>query len=275
MDEMKLRGYVTPEEFEGTDAEKIQAAVKAAYDKDIRKVILKGEYNVDKTVYIYEQMHVIFDGAKIKATCEAPLFANYGLIGKDHSYSFQEDLFFFESKNGAVVEGDFFFYNAYRIAMERMEIKGTLKFEFCREIRLEYDRIEGKKNAIVFARGNNNLIIERIETKSSEAAIVMDAAMEIDGYTVGKEPDIHDMIIKDSKFDTPAPAIAMEANGESGIFNIVIEDNETSAEGITIGKASGNINPEKYRDITATSFKNGKEPAVILGSETFHCYLQK
>ena len=39
MIELKLRGYVTPEDFEGTDAERIQKALDCAEKEDIRKVM--------------------------------------------------------------------------------------------------------------------------------------------------------------------------------------------------------------------------------------------
>ena len=47
MREWKLRGYLTPEDFTGTDGEKLQLALNKAAELDIRKVIVTGIYHAE------------------------------------------------------------------------------------------------------------------------------------------------------------------------------------------------------------------------------------
>ena len=50
--ELKLRGYVTPEDFEGSDGERIQKALDTAKSEDIAKVVLMGSYKSDIPITI-------------------------------------------------------------------------------------------------------------------------------------------------------------------------------------------------------------------------------
>lgn len=268
MDEMKLRGYVTPEEFEGTDAEKIQAAIKTAFEKDIRKVILKGEYKVDKTVYIYEQMHLVFDGATLTATGDFPLFANYAVSGeKQLSYSFQEDMFFLEGKNDAVLNGSLLFDNGYRIVIENLEINGDASFEFSKEIRFEHNKLNG---IFYILRGSNSFIVQYNDVK----AFVIDSADTAREYCIGKEPFIRELIIKENNVSAPV-AFKIDATEEARVLNVVIEDNKVADIGLLLGEKSGELNPYQYSDITAVGFNCSADKAVILKSETRHCLFGK
>ena len=64
MDNLLLRGYVTPEDFGGD----LQAALNKAEELDIRKVVLRGNYSCG-TVVIPAFTHLVVDGTlKIKLT---------------------------------------------------------------------------------------------------------------------------------------------------------------------------------------------------------------
>ena len=77
MEELKLRGYVCPEDFEGSDAERIQKAIDTAEAEDIRKVVLRGTYGVDQTLVIPDQTEIVFlADTTLAMKKEEPLFRN-------------------------------------------------------------------------------------------------------------------------------------------------------------------------------------------------------
>ena len=61
MTDMQLRGYVTPEDFTGTDAEKLQQALNYAAESDIRMVVLSGSYHADTVLTIPANMYVVLE----------------------------------------------------------------------------------------------------------------------------------------------------------------------------------------------------------------------
>ena len=64
MDKLLLRGYVTPEDFSGSDTEKLQAALDYAAKADIRKVVICGDYTADKVLTIPAQTHLVLESAE-------------------------------------------------------------------------------------------------------------------------------------------------------------------------------------------------------------------
>lgn len=272
MDEMKLRGYVLPEDFTGSDSEKLQQAVDTAIAKDIRKVILKGEYTLEKTVFLGEQIHILFEGAKLTAAGDFPVFVNSNLCADEfyHSYSFQQDMFHINGEGE--IKGDLFFYNAYRIVVDGLKIEGDLKFEFSNEIRLEHLDITGKK-AIQLLRGTNNVIAQYLKIKAADTAFLFDTAKTESDYVIGKDAEVHENIIKDCEIDAPV-AFAMEATENDRIFNTVIEDHKVTGKGLVISAKRGELAGEQYRDITAQGI-TGAAAAIELHSPVKHCYLQK
>ncbi len=260
MDEMKLRGYVSPEDFSGSDTEKIQQAISVAHEKDINKVIISGNYTVDKTVFIFPLMHILLDSATVKCSGDFPLFCNYGKMAYENAYSFEEDLFCINGEG--TLEGDLQFVNAKRITIENLKIKGKLYFDFVRQSRIEYCEFEGE-NAIVLGTGCNNFIIQHIKAKTSGTAIVLDTALMECGYCIGKEPEIHDMIIRCGEFCTEAPAITLDATDEYGIFNVQTDEHKACKTGVLIGSKSGELDAQQYFNLTVYDIDTEKPYEVL------------
>lgn len=268
MDEMRLRGFVSPEDFTGSDTERVQNAVDTAVNKDIRKVILNGDYTVDKTVILPEQIHIVING-KISASGDFPLFVNANFFADDfhHSYTFQEDMFFIEGKGE--INGNIFFYNAYRVVLQNLTVNGGLSFEFSNEVRLENMKIKG--GAVNLMRGCRNFIIGYLNIEAAGHGIGLNTADTGNAYVVGKDVSIDEIIIKNCDIKAPV-GISLEADEKGRIFNTVIEDNTVSGTGLTVSKKSGKLDPEHYRDITAVGFVSPKEKPIECFSETKHCY---
>ena len=66
--EMRLRGYVAPEDFEGTDTERIQKALDMSKELDIGRVVLKGSYTVSETLLIHPMTDLVLEDATLTAT---------------------------------------------------------------------------------------------------------------------------------------------------------------------------------------------------------------
>lgn len=270
MDELKLRGYVTPNDFEGSDAEKIQKALDTAKEKDICKVIIEGEYTVDKTLYIPALMHIYFKNAKVSAKGDFPLFRNTA-FNLTAGYSFEENLFCLNGEN-SVIDGETQFYNAQKIVIEDLTFLKDVTFEFTREVRIERVNLNGAKLRLL--RGNNNYIMQDLEGTNKDTCVEMTTAENMGEYVIGKDAEIHDIIFRRSKFDCEEAALTLDATETDGFFNMQIDEFKTKNAAVAISKKAGKLNEQRYFNITAIDFKSGKK-AVETYSDTKHCYLQE
>ncbi len=270
MDEMKIRGFTTPEDFSGTDSEKIQQAVNTAIEKDIRKVVISGKYTLKETVVLPPYIHLVLTGAEITSNGDFPAFMNEN-ITKDkfyHCFSFEEDMFYLE---GGKIKGDISFYNAYRVVIDNMEIEGGLDFEFSNEVRLTNLKIEGK-NGVNIKRGSNNFICDNVKITAENNGFTIDTADTKRDYVVGKSADIHDLIIKNSNIKATC-GFSLEAGEKTNLFNIVIEDNSVAGTPLELSKREGELAPSHYRDITAVGFNPSDKNGIKLFSDTKHCLI--
>ena len=290
MDEksLKIRGYVSPEDFAGTDTEKLQNALDTAHTLDINKVIVKGEFVLEDTVKIHESTEVIFDNARVSAKGEFPLFVNAGFVSKQNNIALEDDLIYIKGEN-SVLEGDIYFYNASRYVVEKLTIKGKIFAEFSRWGRIEYVDFEGE-NAIILGRGCNKTIIQYINAKTTDTAFVLDTSKSFGEYCVGKDADIHEIILRSSKTMLPRvptgyanandnkaeerpAAITLDATEENGFFNCVIDTVETNSLAVEISGKAGELDCERYRDLTVNNFSSPINPAVVAHSATKHCLM--
>ena len=94
MIELKLRGYVTPEDFSGTDAERIQKALDIAKKEDIAKVVLNGTYKADNAIIVPSGMHLVLDDSLLYADLKNEVVNNFSL---------ESDRIYVEGKNSKIV----------------------------------------------------------------------------------------------------------------------------------------------------------------------------
>ena len=100
MIELKLRGYVTPEDFGGD----VQTAIDKAEQLDIRKVVLNGDYACG-TLILPGYTHLIING-----TLKADLHSKKGCGWCD-----EQDRYFLE---GGKLDGSIYLYNTRRAVVQ-------------------------------------------------------------------------------------------------------------------------------------------------------------
>lgn len=290
MDEkaLKIRGYVSPDDFKGSDTERLQSALDTAHELDINKVIVKGDIKLSNTVLIPGSMEVIFSSASVSAEGDFPLFVNAGYKTEPKNIALEDDLIYIKGED-AVLNGDINFYNASRYVVEKIKINGKIFAEFSRWGRIEYVDFCGK-NAIVFGRGCNKTIVQYINAETTDTAVVMDTSEGFGDYCVGKDADIHEIIFRSSKIMLPKvptgydnandnkaeerpAAITLDATAENGFFNCVIDTVETNALPVEISAKAGELDCERYRDLTVNCFSSPINPSVKVHSPTKHCLM--
>jgi hypothetical protein len=273
MSDMLLRGYVTPEDFEGTDTERLQKAFDASHELDVGRVVLKGSYTVEKTILIYGMTDLVLDDAAISATGDFPVLANVNFTEEDkHSWSFQ-DRFITIRGNGSF-EGDVLIYNAFHVNIDGIKFVGALRFAFTSEVRLYNSTFVGE-SGVVLSMGNNNFIMQNLTADCKNSAIVMDATLDLYDYVIGKEPEIHEIILQDSTFNTSAPAVSLVASSDAKVYNMQIDHLASSGVTLAIGKEGECVPEDCYFNLTGEHFTSGAKDAIVINNPVKHCYFPK
>jgi len=268
--EMRLRGYVTPEDFTGTDTERIQKALDTSAEYDIGRVVLKGNYKVDTTLRIHPMTDLVMEDACVAANGDFPVLENWNLKETEkHSYSFEEK-FFTVRGNNAKLDGDVVFYNANHVNIDGLEFGGALCFSFTREVRLFNSTFTGK-NGAVLAMGANNFIMQNLIAHCADSAVVMDPTLELADYLIGKEADVHDVILQDSAFHTVASAITLRTDAECKISNIQISNIQADGTALTVGTKEIQVPENCYFNLTAEGLTAGGEK-IVVNNPVKHCY---
>lgn len=271
--QMRLRGYVAPEDFEGTDTQRIQKALDTSKELDIGRVVLTGDYTVDETLWIHPMTDLVFEGATLTASGDRILMANKNLAESDkHSYSFQ-DKYITIRGNGKIV-GDVMLYNAFHVNISGLEFAGAVRFAFTKEVRLYNSRFTGE-NGVVMSMGANNFIMQDLVAECKGTAIVMDAPLEESEYVIGQEPDIHDIILQDSVFHTASPAITMNASADAKIYNIQIDHLKSDGVTLQVGTDGSEVPADCYFNLTGEAFESGADEAIVLKNPVKHCYFPR
>ena len=146
MIELKLRGYVTPEDFGGD----VQTAIDKAEQLDIRKVVLSGDYTCG-TLILPGYTHLIING-----TLKADLHSKKGCGWCD-----EQDRYFLE---GGKLDGSIYLYNTRRAVVQNMVITGDVTYEFSRDMRMEHCTVEGE---LKIGRGCANGILQYLTVGSA------------------------------------------------------------------------------------------------------------
>ena len=271
MEDLKMRGYVSPEDFEGAPAEKIQRALNLAEQEDIRKVVIEGHYHLERTVFIPSQTEIVFrKNAVLSGDGEAPLFMNRVASeeGKT-SWSFEDERIYLKGEENAEIRGRLCFYHAKYVVLEGLKVSGGVFFEFCREVRMEHDEIQGRKEAVILSRGCNNFIMQYLKLEAEDAALLLDTRIQSFPYVIGKDEEIHEIIFRDSVLKA-GTGVKLGASEEYGLFNIQIDHHHCSGNGIMIGDGLG-LSGKRFFNITATDLE-AKGAERILQNEVRHCF---
>lgn len=273
MDEMRLRGYVSPEDFTGDDTEKIQKALDVSAEKKIGRVVLTGKHTVSKSLMVWEDTEIVLEDAELRAGGDFPLLVNRGLVEPEkYGWAVEDTAIFLTGKNAALY-GDVCFGNAYRVVAEDVKFFGALRFSYVHEVRLARDSFEGK-NAVVLGAGCNNYIMQELTAKCSGEAVVLDTNVSDMEAVRGKESEIHEIILQDSKLDAPT-GIALRAGEKNGIFNVQIDHIESTGDTIRVGDKAAQVSPERYFNFTMIDLASRQGKTIVLDNEVKHAYFGK
>ena len=267
--EMRLRGYVAPEDFEGSDTERIQKALDMSAELDIGRVVLKGSYAVDKTLWIHPMTDLVLENATVKATGDFPVLVNKNFVQTDkHLYNFQDQ--YITIRGNGRFDGDVMLYNTFHVNINGIEFARALRFAFTHEVRLYNSSFTGE-NGVVMTMGCNNFIMQNLNATCKGTAVVMDATVEVD-YVIGKEAEIHEIILQDSYFHTTAPAVTMNGDLDARIYNMQLDHLTSDGVTLQVGTEGVEVPEETYFNLTGEAFTSGAEKAIVINNPVKHCY---
>ena len=89
---------------------------------------------------------------------------------------------------------------------------------------------------------------------------------------IGKEPEIHEIILQDSKFNTPAPAVTLNASSDAKIYNMQFDHLVSKGVTLEIGKKGENLPEECYFNLTGEYFTSDAKESIIINNAVKHCY---
>lgn len=267
---MRLRGYVTPEDFVGTDTQRIQQALDTSAKYDIGRVVLKGAYTVEETLYIAPMTDLVLEDATVTAAGDFPVLANRNLAETDkHNWTFQDQ--YITIRGSGKFQGEVLLYNGFHVNIDGIDFEGGLRFSFTREVRLFNSRFTGNKG-LVLHMGSNNFIIQNLTANCTGPAVVLDATVEEPGYVIGKEAEIHDIILQDSCFHTPASAVTLRGNLDARIYNMQFDHLTSDGVTLEVGRAGEEVPEESYFNLTAELLTSGAEKSIVVNNAVKHCY---
>lgn len=226
MTEWKLRGYVTPEDFTGTDAQKLRQALDCAVEMDIRKVVITKACYANDPVTIPAGMYLVLE-AGLHADLRCQEIPNY---------SFRQDRIYLQGKGGKLV-GDLRFYHTSHVILEDLHIRGNVTMEFSTDFRLENCKIFGK---LTLGRGCGNGILQNLQLGSAELT-AKNCARDVPG----REPNVRNIALRESCISGD---IQLTADEDFGLLNIQID--HCTAQKVIVGKEDCQLPPQQYTNLT-------------------------
>lgn len=245
MTELKLRGYVTPEDFDGD----VQKALDMAEELDIRKVILEKDYVNQEPLTVPAGTHLVLLG-----TLTAELHSR-----KLCNYSFEQDRFFIE---GGKLVGNIYLYNTRRAVLQDLTVEGSVRFEYSRDMRME--RCWVRENVYV-GRGCANGIFQGLEV----GGFALSGRVFCGDIVPAKEPDIKNILLRDSVL-TEGSVVLTAAEGVR-LLNIQADHVTAPQVAVVIGEEEVALPPESYFNLTFTDLTAPEK--LVAFNEAKHAYI--
>jgi hypothetical protein len=245
MDNLLLKGYVTPEDFCGD----VQAALNKAEELDIRKVVLRGSYSCG-TLVIPAFTHLVVEGT-LKANLVSKKISNY---------AFEQDRFFLNG--GGKIIGDLYFYNTRRAILEDLTVEGSVTYEFSRDMRMERCRV--RENVYV-GRGCANGIFQGLEV----GGFALSGRVFCGDIVPAKEPDIKNILLRDSVLTEGS--VVLTAAEEVRLLNIQADHITAPQVAVVIGEEEVALPPESYFNLTFTDLTAPEK--LVAFNEAKHAYI--
>jgi hypothetical protein len=248
---LKLRGYVAPEDFEGSDAERIQKALDLAHKEDIAKVVLTGTYRADAPLTVPCGMHVVLDGATLYGDLQNEFIRNF---------SFEQDRIYIEGKNAEII-GDVRLCHTRHAVLESLRISGNVTVQISRDFRIEHVELTG---TLTVARGCQNAIIQHV--KCNDAVL----AGADGGFDVpGRETILKNILLRDSEISNGVAAVAA---ADCGFLNLQIDGIRTEEGGVVLGTPDARLPAEQYKNLTIVDIDAPE--GVVFHNDCLHAYVK-
>jgi len=266
MEIMQEKLYFTPGEFSGTDSAAVQAAVDEAARLDIRVVVIPAKedgavWQLDTPVRLPGYMTVILNGCTVEAHGTAFTNSHAGDPGKRSLAGEEHKIFILGRHGGKLVcrtdAPQILLSNVRdcRIAGITFVGGGGLRLDYVRYSKVQQLRFQDCKQGVVFCEGCNNIILESIEARTAEEAILVRGGS---GFVMGRDPEISNSILCRIHAKTGgAAAVALYA-GENELRNLVIRDvTDDTPSGVSVRIGDGKDNGE-IRDITVRGVRTAR-----------------
>lgn len=248
MDELLLRGYVTPEDCGGD----VQAAFDLAEKLDIRKVVLEKDYTCEQPLTIPAYTHLV-----LKKTLKADLQSK-----KLSNYNSEQDRIYIEGVGAGKIIGKLYFYNTRRVIIERVYIRGSVSYEFSRDMRMENCTIVG---SVQVGRGCANSIFQNLVVGNF---IISNGVFSGD-IVPGKEPEIKNIVLRSSKLTSGS--VQLLADEDCGMFNIQADEIIASELAVIVGREGQTLPKERYFNLTFESLHAPEK--LTFHNEVKHAYI--
>jgi len=244
MDELLLRGYVTPEDCGGN----VQAALDLAESLDIRKVVLEKDYQCEAPLTVPAYTHLI-----LKKTLTAELKSK-----KLTNYNSEQDRIFIQ---GGKIVGDLYFFNSRRVILEDVEIDGNVTYEFSRDMRMENCKVSG---SVRVGRGCANAIFQHLTVGGFQIS----NSVFCGDIVPGKEPDIKNIVLRSSILT--AGSVELQAEESCGMFNIQADEITAPCTAVIVGREGELLPRERYFNLTFEALHAPEK--LVCHNETKHTY---
>ena len=245
MIELKLRGYVTPEDFGGD----VQTAIDMAEQLDIRKVVLNGDYTCG-TLILPGYTHLVLNG-----TLKADLQSKKGCGWCD-----EQDRYFLE---GGKLDGSLYLYNTRRAVVQNMVITGDVTYEFSRDMRMEHCTVGG---ALKIGRGCANGILQYLTVGS---ALISNQVFCGD-IVLAKDPAIQNILLRDSKLTDGS--VCLVASEDCGMMNVQVDHITAPQTAVIVGETEVSLPKERYFNLTFTDLAAPQQ--FLQQNDVKHMYLE-
>lgn len=244
MKELKLRGYVTPNDCGGD----LQKSVELAAALGLNKVVVDRDCKADFPVVLPSGMYLVVENGVLCADL---------MTAREENYSLRTRYITIEGINGTI-QGDIHLFNTHHVNVSGLKLQGTLTFAYCL-----WGRVEGISGGCVqVGRGCGNFILQNLES-DQPARISGDICCG--KYVPGSKPDVNNIILCDSRF--AKDGVYLDAAEDCGLLNVQVDHVTAAGAPVTVG--SGKELPEyAFMNLTFTDLS----APVVYNNAVRHVY---
>ena len=268
--EIRLRGDVRPEDFTGSDTERIEQALALCARYSVGRVKLTGSYTVTRSLVLPQDIDFVLDHAVLTGPADAPVLVNQAYADSArNSWALQDDFVRVTALDGEI-RGDVLLHNVSHLVLDGLRVFGTVRLEYVWEARLT-DLTLTAPVGLVIGRSCNNFIVQRLETKG-EIGVLLDSGASVGEAVIAKEPEIHEIILQDSRFDATAAGVQLVSDGKVQLFNLQMDHLSSTLDTIVVGRAGESVPEKLYFNLTGVELSSDRGETVRLNNGVKSAY---